>query len=37
MAFDVHTMSDEPQFEQIKVLFDEFVALYSAELAELAE
>lgn len=34
MAFDVHTMSDEPQFEQIKVLFDEFVALYSAELAE---
>ena len=30
--FDIQTMSDEPQFPQIKILFEEFVGLYSAEL-----
>jgi hypothetical protein len=32
-SFDLQTMRDEPQFEQIKVLFEEFVALYSSEFA----
>ncbi|MCX7258030.1 MAG: hypothetical protein NTZ64_15285 [Polaromonas sp.] len=32
-SFDLQTMRDEPQFEQIKVLFDEFVALYASEFA----
>ena len=34
MAFNVDTMSAEPQFTRIKILFDEFVVLYSAELLE---
>lgn len=32
-AFDLQTMSGEPRFEQIKILFEEFVALYPPELA----
>ena len=32
-SFDLQTMRNEPQFEQIKVLFEEFVALYSSEFA----
>lgn len=31
--FDVETMSDEPQFAQIKILFNEFVALYAPEFS----
>ena len=34
MAFDVDTMSDEPQFTQIRILFNEFVELFSAELLD---
>jgi hypothetical protein len=33
MSFDVQTIADEPQFAQIRLLFDEFVALYSPEFA----
>lgn len=33
MTFDLQAMHNEPQYAQIKVLFDEFVALYSPELA----
>jgi hypothetical protein len=33
MTFDVQTMSNEPQFAQINVLFDEFVTLYATEFA----
>jgi hypothetical protein len=33
MTFDVQTMSTEPQFAEIKVLFDEFVAIYAKELS----
>lgn len=33
MAFDVQTMSGEPQFAQIRVLFDAFVALYASEFS----
>lgn len=32
MAFEVETMRKEPQFAQIRVLFNQFVALYSPEL-----
>lgn len=31
-SFDLETMREEPQFEQIKVLFEDFVALYPPEL-----
>ena len=31
LKFDVQTMKGEPRFAQIKVLFDEFVALYATE------
>ncbi|WP_394757100.1 hypothetical protein [Rhodoferax sp.] len=33
MTFDVQTMSDEPQFAEIKVLFEEFIMLYAPEFA----
>lgn len=31
LKFDVQMMGDEPRFAQIKVLFEEFVALYARE------
>ena len=34
MTFDVQTLSTEPHFAEIKILFDQFLTLYTPELAD---